>query len=204
MIETHPELIERDVSDFRQHRNGGWVEKTAKVIKSIIDGQSLVLGNAKVELCVLQNKSIIKDNAAVIKSYISDGTTIEGNAYVEQSTLMFESMVSDNANVFGSTISESKVIDNASIKKSIITGNTTVKGTSNLIQCFTHVSTIDINRPAKQITLNGGVYNSVPLIIGSILLRRSIYVDADHIQIGCKKESLEWWKENAKEVWGKT
>jgi len=201
MKEYHKELANKYREDFHQHRSGGWIENTAKVTRSIVAGQSLILGNANVDLCELRDQSIIKDKATVVRSYLAGWARVEDNAFVDQSTISCESIIKGNADVRETTvIDRSMIIDNANVEKSRVSGESIIKGVSTLIQCNVHTAMININECAVQTTLYLSAYDNVPVTINTELLGYAVSFDANIVRIGCKRRPLDWWKKNAKEI----
>lgn len=197
----HKELANKYREDFHQHRSGGWIENTAKVTRSIVAGQSLILGNANVDLCELRGQSVVKDKATVVRSYLAGWARVEDNAFVDQSTISYESAIKGNADVRETTIIDcSMIMDNAKVEKSRISGKSIIKGISTLIQCNVHAAMININGCAVQVTFNHNVYESVPVTINTELLGYTIGIDANSVRVGCKRKPLDWWKKNAKEI----
>lgn len=128
MVRAHPELRTKNIEDFIQHPNGGWYEKTTKVVDSRLYNTSLVLDMAEVKLCMLFGNSKISEKAIVTQSRLTDNSLINEYAIVTQCSLYYGAVIT------GHTIIENHIITNAIVRADrSIQGLKLVDGTFNRI-----------------------------------------------------------------------
>lgn len=177
MIKVHPELAERRVSDFTQHQNGGWYEKTCRVTNSKLKNWALVKGYATVVNSILGNMCTIENHADVVLSKV-DGTC----------------RISDSATIaYSELLGNSSIIDNANIRQCFVI-NSTILGTSQLTRCMVSNATIDIREDAYGTTFKNDTFNYIPLEINNVITGYSITIDWNEVATtGCQRHSLKDW-----------
>lgn len=180
MRKVHPELVERCVSDFTQHPNGGWYENTATVIDSI-----------------LQDCALVKDYAKVYHSVLKDNSKVENYGHVSMSKMANNSIVSDTATVdLCELFDYSHVIGSANIKQCHLVNKALIVGVSKLTRCIINNARIDIKENAYGTTFETGTFTYIPLEINNIITGYPITIDWNgNATTGCQKHSFRRWLE---------
>lgn len=178
MTKVHPELTERCVSEFTQHKDGGWSENTCTVINSKLKDWALVKGYATVDSSILGNMCTIENHADVVLSNVGGTCRISNNATIAYSELW----------------GDSSIIDNANIRQCFVINNSSIIGYSKLTRCIVDNATIDIRENAYGTTFKDDTFNYIPLEINNVITGYPITIDWNGVATtGCQRHSLKDW-----------
>lgn len=177
MINEWPILKGEDEKKYRQHKNGGWIRKTADVTNSKIYEYSLVLGHAKVMESWLNEHCLVMDNASVVKCDMGGRVKIKNNAILIKTIVDGNVIIGDDAHIYRSKILE----------------NSTIAGSTKLDMCKVINANVNINGLIERAMLHSRVYTDIVWELNSDIFNLPIQIFKDTVKIGCQEMPIEEW-----------
>lgn len=177
MIEQWPILRGEDEKKYMQHRNGGWIRKTADVTGSKICDYSLVLGYARVKESTLNEHCLVMDNASILQCDLTGKITIKNNVTLIKTIIAGDVIIGDDAKIYRSKILQ----------------NSTITGSTKLDMCKVIDATVNINGLVERAMLHSRVYTDTVWELNSDIFNLPIQIFKDTVKIGCQEMPIEEW-----------